>query len=232
MSDEYVGEALGIIETLGLVGLIEAADAVAKAARVRIVNYEQATGALVIIKFRGSVGAVKAAAEAGARAAQKVGKLVGVHVIPAPDPQIEFMIAGEEGLAPEEEPVSPPPSEPPTGEVSPPEVTPPAKKGTVLPPYEIALDPEKPRDKIVIDKLKKGGLANLASSELRKLASNLKNFPLSKWVAGKAPKKEIIELIIPRGVKFPDSDKVYYADESLLRRKRPARRRRGKRRKK
>ena len=240
MSNKNSGEALGMIETLGFVGLVEAADAVAKAANVKIVNYEQSTGALVIIKFRGSVGAVKAAAEAGAQAAQKVGELAGVHIIPAPDPQIEFMIAGKKTIAPRGK-TTPPPSPAkvlppvevlPSGKVPPSPKVSSVKKGAALPPYEIMLNPEKPRDQVVINKLKKGGLANLPSPDLRKLASNLKNFPLSKWLAGKAPKKKIIELIIPRGIKFPDSDKVYYADKSLLSRKRPVARKKGKPRKK
>ena len=74
--DDTKGKALGLIETLGFIGLVEATDAAVKAAEVDAVEYEQSTGAMVIVKLRGSVGAVKAAVEAGALAAQRVGKLI------------------------------------------------------------------------------------------------------------------------------------------------------------
>jgi microcompartment protein CcmL/EutN len=77
-------EALGMIETKGLVALIEAADAMVKAANVRIVAYEKVGGGLCTVLVRGDVAACKAATEAGALAAQKVGELLSVHVIPRP----------------------------------------------------------------------------------------------------------------------------------------------------
>lgn len=76
--------ALGMIETLGFVAVVEAADAAVKAANVEIVGYEQVQGGIVSVHFRGNVGAVRAAVEAGAEAARRVGELVAVHVIPAP----------------------------------------------------------------------------------------------------------------------------------------------------
>jgi microcompartment protein CcmL/EutN len=76
--------ACGFIETKGLVGVIEAADAGVKAADVRLVSYEYATGGLVTVVFVGSVAAVTAAVEAGAVAAARVGQLITKHVIPAP----------------------------------------------------------------------------------------------------------------------------------------------------
>ncbi len=78
-------EALGLIETAGLVGAIEACDAAAKAAAVVVETAEVTDGTLVTIKFEGELGAVQAAADAGAAAAQKVGELIAVHVIPRPD---------------------------------------------------------------------------------------------------------------------------------------------------
>lgn len=78
-------QALGMIETLGLVAAIEAADAAVKAAAVTLVKYEVVDGALVSVHLRGNVGAVQAATDAGAQAARRVGQLVGVHVIPALD---------------------------------------------------------------------------------------------------------------------------------------------------
>jgi len=81
-------EALGMIETKGLVGLIEASDAMVKAANVVLVAYEKIGGGYVTSLVRGDVAACKAATEAGALAAQKVGELVSVHVIPRPHSQL------------------------------------------------------------------------------------------------------------------------------------------------
>jgi len=77
-------DALGMIETRGLVGLIEASDAMVKAARVKLVAYKQVGGGLVTALVRGDVAACKAATDAGAAAAERVGELVSVHVIPRP----------------------------------------------------------------------------------------------------------------------------------------------------
>ena len=81
-------KALGLIETRGLVAAIEAADAMVKAANVKIVGKEQTNPALITIKIVGDVAAVKSAVDAGAAAAQKVGELVSIHVIPQPDSQM------------------------------------------------------------------------------------------------------------------------------------------------
>ena len=89
-----MGEALGLIETKGLVAAIEAADAMVKAANVTIVGYEKIGFGLVTIMVRGDVGAVKAAVDAGAAAAQKVGELTSVHVIPRPHAEVEKEILG------------------------------------------------------------------------------------------------------------------------------------------
>jgi len=82
-------EALGLVETKGFVGMIEATDAMAKAAKVRMVGYERIGSGLVTTLCRGEVGAVRAAVEAGAAAAQKVGELAAVHVIPRPHDDLE-----------------------------------------------------------------------------------------------------------------------------------------------
>src|SRR5438105_10769930 len=87
-----MSEALGMIETKGFVGLVEASDAMVKAARVELVNYERIGGGYVTTIVRGDVAAVKAAVEAGARAAEKVGELVSVHVIPRPHPNIDIAL--------------------------------------------------------------------------------------------------------------------------------------------
>ena len=84
--------ALGLIETRGLVGAIEAADAATKAADVRLVGKERADAGLMTIKLTGDVAAVRAAVDAGAAAAQRVGELVSAHVIPRPDDDVEILI--------------------------------------------------------------------------------------------------------------------------------------------
>jgi len=81
-----------MIETRGLVGAIEAADAMVKAAKVSLVGKEKIGGGYVTVFVRGDVGAVKAATDAGATAAEKVGELISVHVIPRPHQEVEMII--------------------------------------------------------------------------------------------------------------------------------------------
>lgn len=122
--------ALGMIETKGLVGSIEAADAMLKAANVELACKTHVGGGLVTVMVRGDVGAVKAAVDAGAAAAERVGELVSVHVIPRPADEVEHIIdplvpdppepapdpvpepEAEEEAEPEAEPAQEPPAEP------------------------------------------------------------------------------------------------------------------------
>jgi ethanolamine utilization protein EutM len=85
-------EALGMVETKGLVGAIEAADAMVKAANVKLIGKEKTGGGLVTVMVRGDVGAVKASVDAGAAAAKKVGELFSVHVIPRPHDDVEAIL--------------------------------------------------------------------------------------------------------------------------------------------
>jgi len=85
-------QALGMVETRGLVGAIEAADAMVKAANVSLVGKEQIGSGLVTVMVRGDVGAVKSATEAGCAAAKRVGELVSVHVIPSPHEDVEKIL--------------------------------------------------------------------------------------------------------------------------------------------
>jgi ethanolamine utilization protein EutM len=85
-------DALGMIETKGLVGAVEAADAMVKAAKVELIGKELVGGGLVTVMVRGDVGAVKAATDAGAAAAQRVGELISVHVIPRPHSDVELIL--------------------------------------------------------------------------------------------------------------------------------------------
>jgi microcompartment protein CcmL/EutN len=87
-----MAEALGMIETKGFVGMVEAADAMVKAAKVEFVGSETIGGGYVTAIVRGDVAAVKAATEAGARGAERVGELVSVHVIPRPHPNIDMVL--------------------------------------------------------------------------------------------------------------------------------------------
>lgn len=89
--------ALGMIETKGLVGAIEAADAMVKAANVSLIGKVHVGGGLVTVMVRGDVGAVKAATDAGAAAAERVGELVSVHVIPRPHSDVEMIMPKLEG---------------------------------------------------------------------------------------------------------------------------------------
>lgn len=82
-------EALGLVETKGFTGMVEASDAMAKSAKVRMIGYEKIGDGLVTTLCRGEVGAVRAAVDAGAAAAQKVGQLIAVHVIPRPHGDLE-----------------------------------------------------------------------------------------------------------------------------------------------
>jgi len=85
-------KALGLIETRGLVACIEAGDAMVKAANVQMLGIEQIGGGFVTVMVEGDVGAVKAAADAGAAAAKRVGELISVHVIPRPDASTEKLV--------------------------------------------------------------------------------------------------------------------------------------------
>lgn len=87
-----MSDALGMIETKGFIGMVEASDAMLKAAKVELVGYEKIGGGYVTAIVRGDVAAVKAATEAGSRAAEKVGELVSVHVIPRPHSNIDLAL--------------------------------------------------------------------------------------------------------------------------------------------
>lgn len=89
-------EALGMVETRGLVSAIEAADAMVKSANVTLMGYQKIGSGLITVMVRGDVGAIKAATDAGAAAAEKVGEVVSVHVIPRPHAEIESILPKDE----------------------------------------------------------------------------------------------------------------------------------------
>lgn len=92
--------ALGMIETIGLVSAIEAADAGLKAAQVRLLGTDYVRGGLVMVRFEGEVAAVQAAVDAGAAAAQRVGKVFSAHVIPCAMPEVFCMLASDPSAGP------------------------------------------------------------------------------------------------------------------------------------
>jgi microcompartment protein CcmL/EutN len=94
------GEALGLVETKGLIALVEAADAMAKSANVQLEGYDQVGSALVTVTVRGDVGAVSAAVEAGAAAARRVGEVISAHVIARPHPDLEKVLPKGNGKSP------------------------------------------------------------------------------------------------------------------------------------
>lgn len=87
-----MSEALGLLETKGFAAMVEAADAMVKAAKVELIGFEKTGGGYVTAIVRGDVAAVKAATEAGARSAEKIGELVAVHVIPRPHTNLELTL--------------------------------------------------------------------------------------------------------------------------------------------
>ena len=93
-------QALGLVETRGLVAAIEAADSMLKAAHVELVGSERIGSGLVTVMVRGDVGAVKAAVEAGASAAQKLGEVIAMHVIPRPHAEVEQILPKKAVIAP------------------------------------------------------------------------------------------------------------------------------------
>lgn len=98
-------EALGMVETKGFVGAVEAADAMVKAANVQLLGKEYIGAGYVTVFVRGDVGAVKAATDAGAAAARRVGELISVHVIPRPHAEVERVlpVGARTGLSPDEQ---------------------------------------------------------------------------------------------------------------------------------
>ena len=92
MRREMAADALGMVETKGLIGSVEAADAMVKAANVTLIGKEYIGAGYVTVLVRGDVGAVKAATDAGAAAARRVGELVSVHVIPRPHGDVERIL--------------------------------------------------------------------------------------------------------------------------------------------
>lgn len=189
-------QALGMIETKGLVGAVEAADAMVKAANVCLVAKEHVGGGLVTVMIRGDVGAVKAATDAGAAAAQRVGELISVHVIPRPHQELETMLAPPTPQNRQEPPVetaveaAPAPAE----KIAPDSTEQPkeTKTAAVLNPNGLkkaavdSLVSENGLDKAI------EALDRLPVVKLRNLARDYKNFSIAGRQISKADKQTMI----------------------------------------
>lgn len=184
--------ALGMIETKGLVAAIEAADAMVKAANVNLVSKEHVGGGLVTVMVRGDVGAVKAATDAGAAAAERVGELISVHVIPRPHEELEPMLAAPKETKEEA-------SKKPVKEVQE-EVKPVEKEAAAAEPKpEPKAEPKKePAKKAAPAKKKaytKEELEGMSVANLRNAARELQVDNMSKQDIRFAKKQELVEKI-------------------------------------
>ena len=206
-------QALGLIETKGLVAAIESADAMLKAAEVRLLEKTFVGGGLVTITVTGDVGAVKAATDAGAAAAQRVGELLSVHVIPRPHEELEYILGSSQvdppvEVLPETEEIKSVQEEeikPIKEEASKPvkvEASKPVKAEVSKPVKAKAVTPAEPEElhKETVDKLvKKNGLKEAIAAldslkvvKLRNLAREYKGFGIAGRMISKADKQMII----------------------------------------
>jgi microcompartment protein CcmL/EutN len=198
-------QALGLIETKGLVAAIESADAMLKAAEVRLLEKTFVGGGLVTITVTGDVGAVKAATDAGAAAAQRVGELLSVHVIPRPHEELEYILGSSQvdppvEVLPETEEIKSVQEE----EIKPikAEASKPVKAEVSKPVKAKAVTPAEPEElhKETVDKLvKKNGLKEAIAAldalkvvKLRNLAREYKGFGIAGRMISKADKQMII----------------------------------------
>jgi microcompartment protein CcmL/EutN len=185
--------ALGMIETKGLVAAVEAADSMVKAANVSLIGKEHVGGGLVTVMVRGDVGAVKAATDAGAAAAAKVGELISVHVIARPHDELQPILSGsDDKIAAQGETTEPEISEKPAVKISVKPTAPIAEKkpGAVKPAA---------RSKESGAKKKPSGanadIESMSVVQLRKFARSMKGFPIEGREISKANRATLLGLI-------------------------------------
>lgn len=199
--------ALGLIETKGLVGAIEAADAMCKAANVKLISKEKVTGALMVVKVEGEVAAVKSAVDAGAAAAQRVGELVSAHVIPRPDDQIESIMYETDAEDGSSKKSSPGKRASETQESNPAPTEEIVEEEQIE--AEISDEEDKAEDETTDEEIESESdeseitdskeippiwaLQKLNVHELRKLARSVENFPIRGRDISKANRSELIE---------------------------------------
>jgi microcompartment protein CcmL/EutN len=182
--------ALGLIETRGLIGAIEAADAMTKAAEVRLVGKERAGGGLMTVKVVGDVAAVRAAVDAGAAAAQRVGELVSAHVIPRPFDDVEMLIyPPTHRPLPFERPVEEKPRAAPKPTV--PEETHEEEFVAAEPPGDLSDDADEYLAQLQV----------MTVHELRRYARSIEGLTLHGRQISRANKTQLIEVLIQ--AKFP-----------------------------
>ncbi|MBS5704378.1 MAG: BMC domain-containing protein [Butyricicoccus pullicaecorum] len=189
--------ALGMIETKGLVGSIEAADAMLKAANVTLASKTHVGGGLVTVMVRGDVGAVKAAVDAGAAAAERVGELISVHVIPRPADDVEYIL---DPLTPPEPPADPEPKlEPETERAAEPEAEmepePPAQPEPEDPSLEEE-DPEEEAHAAELESLSEESMQRMTVARLRAVARALGATGMTRREIRFAKKEELIARIL------------------------------------
>jgi microcompartment protein CcmL/EutN len=193
--------ALGMIETKGLVGAIEAADAMTKAADVTLVGKERTGGGLILVKITGDVAAVRAAVDAGAAAAQRVGQLISVHVIPRPDDGTEILIYEQRPRAVKQEKktvTSLKPSPPPR--VEPKKVEPPPTPPETERPEEVA-DIPAPHEMSDDESTYRQQLEAMTVHTLRNYARSVSGLPIFGRQISRANRDQLIVELM--NVKFP-----------------------------
>lgn len=192
-----VMQALGMIETKGLVASVEAADAMVKAANVTLIGKVHVGGGLVTVMVRGDVGAVKAAVDAGAAAAERVGELISVHVIPRPADDVEYIL---DPLTPPEPPADPEPKlEPETERAAEPEAEmepePPAQPEPEDPSLEEE-DPEEEAHAAELESLSEESMQRMTVARLRAVARALGATGMTRREIRFAKKEELIARIL------------------------------------
>lgn len=183
--------ALGMIETRGLVASIEAADAMVKAASVTLISKTHVGGGLVTVMVEGDVGAVKAATDAGAAAAERVGELISVHVIPRPAADVAHILDRRPESKPEPEPEPPAPEPEPEPEVPEPE----PEEAAHTEEMKEEQPEEAPAEKMDLSELTPEALGKMTVAKLRIVARELGTTGMSRRDIRFAKKEDLIERI-------------------------------------
>ena len=183
--------ALGMIETRGLVASIEAADAMVKAASVTLISKTHVGGGLVTVMVEGDVGAVKAATDAGAAAAERVGELISVHVIPRPAADVAHILDRRPEPKPEPEPEPPAPEPEPEHEVPEPE----PEEAAHTEEMKEEQPEEAPAEKMDLSELTPEALGKMTVAKLRIVARELGTTGMSRRDIRFAKKEDLIERI-------------------------------------
>lgn len=183
--------ALGMIETRGLVASIEAADAMVKAASVTLISKTHVGGGLVTVMVEGDVGAVKAATDAGAAAAERVGELISIHVIPRPAADVAHILDRRPEPKPEPEPEPPAPEPEPEPEVPEPE----PEEAAHTEEMKEEQPEEAPAEKVDLSELTPEALGKMTVAKLRIVARELGTTGMSRRDIRFAKKEDLIERI-------------------------------------